>query len=177
MTKSAIGATLVGIKNVAIHKSVALTIHVPQERAMEVINMFGWPTMVDPIHVAVARLDPDKIMADASTREDEDGSMTQGTPELSNQNTSAATPKREMTLANKLAVLGHDIEFQSFLYKKYPELWSSLESDREDYEIAACIIRTVCEVESRRDIIPGSQAMIDLNAKILSPFEQSKLNA
>lgn len=59
MTKlAAIEGQLVSIKNVSTHKSACLTIHVPEEYALKVIEAFGWPTMVAPVHVAIARLDP-----------------------------------------------------------------------------------------------------------------------
>jgi hypothetical protein len=47
---------LVDVRNVASHKCVRLSIEVPAERAREVLEAFGWPTGVDPIPVAIARL-------------------------------------------------------------------------------------------------------------------------
>lgn len=59
MTKlAAIEGQLVSIKNVSTHKSACLTIHVPEEYALKVIEAFGWPTMAAPVPVAIARLDP-----------------------------------------------------------------------------------------------------------------------
>jgi len=59
MTKlAAIEGQLVSIKNVSTHKSACLTIHVPEEYALKVIEAFGWPTMVAPVPVAIAKLDP-----------------------------------------------------------------------------------------------------------------------
>ena len=59
MTELAIIAgTLVDVRNIGTHKSVKLTVHVPEELATKVVQAFGWPTMADPIPVAVARLDP-----------------------------------------------------------------------------------------------------------------------
>ena len=54
--KAAIVGSLVSAKNVGVHKSVALTIHVPEELALRVFEIFGWPTMSHPISVALARL-------------------------------------------------------------------------------------------------------------------------
>jgi hypothetical protein len=53
---AAISANLVDIRNVSTHKVVRLEIHVPAEQATLVMQAFGWPTMVAPIPVAVARL-------------------------------------------------------------------------------------------------------------------------
>jgi hypothetical protein len=54
----AISAQLVDIRNVGTHKVVKLTIHAPQEHAMHIMELFGWPTQVDPVPVALARLQP-----------------------------------------------------------------------------------------------------------------------
>lgn len=53
---AAISASLVDVRNVAAHKCVKLEIHVPAEQAPLVMEAFGWPTMVDPVPVAIARL-------------------------------------------------------------------------------------------------------------------------
>lgn len=55
---AAIQGQLVSIKNVSTHKSACLTIHVPEEYALKAIEAFGWPTMVNPVLVAIAKLDP-----------------------------------------------------------------------------------------------------------------------
>lgn len=54
---AAIEGQLVSIKNVSTHKSACLVIHVPEEYALKVIEAFGWPTMVAPVPVAIAKLD------------------------------------------------------------------------------------------------------------------------
>jgi len=56
MTKAAIAASLVDVRNIAAHKCVRLEIHVPAEQAGAVLQAFGWPTAVDPVPVAIARL-------------------------------------------------------------------------------------------------------------------------
>lgn len=57
MTDAAIIAgALVDMKNVSTHKCMRLIIDVPAENALKVIAAFGWPTMVNPVSVAVARL-------------------------------------------------------------------------------------------------------------------------
>jgi hypothetical protein len=48
--------SLVNLKNVATHKSVALTVEVPEEYAAALVAAFGWPTRVRPVPVALARL-------------------------------------------------------------------------------------------------------------------------
>ena len=56
---AAIHGNLVDVRNIISDKCVKLTIHVSAERAMQVLEAFGWPTNVDPVLVAIARLDPD----------------------------------------------------------------------------------------------------------------------
>ena len=53
---AAIEASLVDVRNVATHKVVRLELHVPAEQAPQVMDLFGWPTMVAPVPVALARL-------------------------------------------------------------------------------------------------------------------------
>ena len=57
MMFAAIAANLVDVKNIATHKCVLLSIHVPQEQAHLVLKAFGWPTMANPVPVAIAALD------------------------------------------------------------------------------------------------------------------------
>lgn len=67
---SAISASLVDVRNVAQHKCVRLEIHVPVEQAALVMQAFGWPTMADPVPVAIARLDPEKAQEPEKERRD-----------------------------------------------------------------------------------------------------------
>ena len=56
-SRAVISASLVDVRNIAVHKSVRLEIHVPAEQAGLVLQAFGWPTAADPVPVAIARLD------------------------------------------------------------------------------------------------------------------------
>jgi len=56
MKPIAITGQLVDVRNIAAHKSARLLIDVPAEQAASIIAAFGWPTMVSPVPVAVARL-------------------------------------------------------------------------------------------------------------------------
>src|SRR5262249_23740569 len=51
-----IQGSLVDVRNIGHDKAVVLKIHVPAERALAVIEAFGWPTQVSPVAVAIARL-------------------------------------------------------------------------------------------------------------------------
>lgn len=61
---AAIMASLVDVRNIAAHKCVRLEIHVPVEQAASVMQAFGWPTMADPVPVAIARLETNKVDAE-----------------------------------------------------------------------------------------------------------------
>ena len=63
---AAIMASLVDVRNIATHRCVRLEIHVPVEQAALVMQAFGWPTMADPVPVAIARLVPE---AEAKAKE------------------------------------------------------------------------------------------------------------
>ena len=55
-----IQAELVDVRNVGTTKSLKLTFHVPQERALAVIEKVGWPTGADPIWCEIKPItDPD----------------------------------------------------------------------------------------------------------------------
>lgn len=57
MKPAAIMASLVDVRNIAAHKCVRLEVHVPVEQAAAVMAAFGWPTMTEPVPVALARME------------------------------------------------------------------------------------------------------------------------
>lgn len=61
MKLAAMAAKLVGMKNVSTYGSVELRLHMPQEHALQVTQLFGWPTVENPISVAIARLEEGEI--------------------------------------------------------------------------------------------------------------------
>lgn len=70
--KAAISASLVDVRNIAAHKCVRLEIHVPVEQAPLVMAAFGWPTMVDPVPVALVRLDLNAVKSPQPPKEKRD---------------------------------------------------------------------------------------------------------
>lgn len=62
-------ASLVDVRNVNAHKCVRLEIHVPAEQAAKVMEAFGWPTMAEPVPVAIARLEPSKAHQEPPEKE------------------------------------------------------------------------------------------------------------
>lgn len=134
MTRRAIiDGSLVDVRNVNQHKCVRLVVDVPAERAREVIDAFGWPTMVNPVPVAIARLTEQASQA----------------PRPAEQPTKPAGAK---SYAQRIALLCKEPKFWKFLEEKYRpmKVW--------DEEAAAETVRMACDVISRGDIIEGSGA-------------------
>ena len=126
---AAISASLVDVRNVAQHKCVRLEIHVPAEQAGLVLAAFGWPTSVDPVPVAIARLDLSKAVSDA--------------PEKPN------SPPRnfaDLPAPQQAALRCNDPNFQKFLV-----------SDG-DAEKAANRVRLICHVKSRSELATNADA-------------------
>jgi len=129
---AAITATLVDVRNIAAHKCVRLEVHVPVEQAQKVMEAFGWPTMADPVHVALARLD------------------------LSAQKP-AEKPKRafsELPLSQQAALRCNDEGFQKFIGIQDGLLGGQPYTN----EGAAMAIRRRCGVQSRSELDTNPEA-------------------
>jgi hypothetical protein len=173
---AAISAQLVDVRNVGQHKCVKLTLHVPAEQAGMVMAAFGWPTQVDPVPVAIARLNPENvkevmptgpILAGRPTSENRRDTQSReevmpDKPEHGTHKTSPASgpdiPARahkpvavEKRLAQRAGILCADLEFQKFLHKTYQ--WPVI-----DEKSAIVVLRHLCQVKSRSEIKPGTQA-------------------
>lgn len=150
MTKpAAIMGSLVDARNVGQHKSVKLTVHVPAELAMRVFDAFGWPTMAEPVAVAIARLNPERTVVQRtgqlSENKIEPASVAPEQPER------APRPFTSLPLPQQAALLCQDPVFWSFLNEVH-------EADCIDAESAAHRLRVLCDVDSRRELRPDNQA-------------------
>ncbi len=135
---AAIAAQLVDVRNVGQHKCVKLTLHVPAEQAGLVMAAFGWPTAVEPVPVAVARLvQPAGKEVGAETKEAH-------SPE---QPASGDVPARAPW--NKLARLAGML-CKEPLFHRYVEATTTSHNVAEDS--AAEFIRWRCHVKSRSHI-------------------------
>lgn len=140
--RAAIMGSLVDVRNIGVHKSVKLTIHVPEEQAVMVINAFGWPTGVDPVPVAIARLSPE-----AKEREP---------VQESNPPVRARKSWDELPPPQQAAIRCNEPAFQKFLQEKFRARWKILSGT--DAENAAELVRVLCKVESRSQLTIGSRA-------------------
>ena len=150
----AITASLVDVRNIAAHKCVRLEVHVPVEQAGLVLEAFGWPTMVNPVPVAIARLDlsaakPQAREAGPDTR----GIMNIGLEHIAHEE--SQKPKRKMAdlpIAQRAALL---CQRQAF--------WRWMREERgilgiQDEHDAATELRSWCAISSRSQFSTDSIA-------------------
>jgi hypothetical protein len=134
---AAISAQLVDIRNVGMHKCIKLTIHVPVEQAALVTQAFGWPTMAEPVPIALARL--------TNSAAGRNGEAQSYSPP---DNDALPQPRRKFTslpLPQQAALLCADAVFRAFLRENYS--WNA--SNEED---AAEWIRLEFGINSRREL-------------------------
>ena len=174
MTEAAIiSGSLVDVRNVGTHKSVKLTIHVPEEYATKVVAAFGWPTGVNPVHVAIARLNENKTtpqqQGSQSSQARQDARSSEGDGAAAEnsvrQETSAPRPapvesvtalpggagkKSPAQIAGYLCTLPL---FQKFLQERFSNEWYNNQTRIPDLEkIAAACIYDICTVTSRTQL-------------------------
>lgn len=129
---AAITAQLVDVRNVSAHKCIRLELHVPAEQAALVMAAFGWPTMVEPVPVALARLQtaPEPIAKPEPPKE--------------------RRPFSELPYSQQAAMRCESDDFHRFISARHHD-W--LGDDN-----AAHSIRGHCGVSSRSEIIKGTPA-------------------
>lgn len=152
MTDAAIiSGSLVDVRNVGTHKSIKLTIHIPEEHATRVVAAFGWPTGVNPIAVAIARLtDPEPQRASSvaeSPRPDHPGIPA-----------GADAPERRkfasLPYAQQAALRCNDPIYWAFLR----EMCGLAGSRVHGAETAKFAIYEICQVGTRANIAPDTEA-------------------
>lgn len=132
MNEAVFSGSLVNLKNVATHKSVALTIEVPEEYAAALIAAFGWPTRVRPVPVAIARLAGEAVQEPPKEKKKEHWS--------------------EMAPSKQAAILCQEEDFKSFLMSRFSDLMLVCGND------PAAAVRAWCSVSSRSEIKPGNDS-------------------
>lgn len=148
MTKpAAIAAQLVDIRNVGQHKCIKLTVHVPVEQAALITDAFGWPTMVDPVPVALARLNPDTGIRRPVREADADLQGQDG----SASRTHERRPFASLPLPQQAALLCNDPVFRAFLNEEFGY-------DCKTSDDAAEAVRERCNVGSRSEIKSNTPA-------------------
>lgn len=148
----AIQGSLVDARNIAVHKTLRLLVDVPVESASHVLELFGWPTMANPIPVALAPLNPAAITAQDGERmspQAAGGHARAGA--LSQESRSEIATKaangrwKGGKLSKEAALLCQTGAFHTFLKEQAMEIAS-------DADEAADILRMECGVASRAEI-------------------------
>jgi hypothetical protein len=156
---AAVMGSLVNLKNVATHKCIALTIHIPAEAAQEVLAAFGWPTMVDPVPVAVARLEASASLSHPvidEVRLEVGGCQEQPSAEVQRPDLAGVPPGpqteptrlrhwAEMSPAQQTGVIRNERDFWDFF-------------GVGSADAARNYIREWCGVKTCADILPGTEA-------------------
>lgn len=144
-----IKGSLVDVKNINTHKCVRLSIDVSAELGAEIVHAFGWPTMVEPVSVAVARLVPE-AEAPPSLAAQIAADMKAGTAHFVSPSPEehAAKEKRRITQLHGGS--------QAALTCKREAFWKFLEEQRDivcrSEEEAAEYVREFCDIKSRSEI-------------------------
>ena len=146
MTAIAISGQLVDIRNIAQHKCARLIVDVPAEQAASIVAAFGWPTMVDPIPVAIARLQnpPD----DLSGGKEAGGAFRPGSaspPPLVPEAPKARRHWDDLSPAQQCGIRCADPIFRKFLEENYGQEFNNEDS-------AAMFMRDYFRIESRSDL-------------------------
>lgn len=137
---------LVNMRNVGTHKSVALTVHVPEELAQQVIAAFGWPTAAAPVEVALARLSPN-----AKPDVQPEGGLRD------------RRRFHDLPPAQQAALKCKETAFQRFLHEQH-------ESGAVTEPMAVDAVRDICGVASRSELNDKPAAAARW-ARLLSEFD------
>jgi hypothetical protein len=161
----AITGQLVDIHNVATHKCARLTVHVPAEQAASIVAAFGWPTMVDPVPIAIARL-TNPPAAETSPHGGQEGKRgpadiapapppnfreMRGKTETAVVQPEAPKPERkwrEVPLSQQAAIRCGEPLFRKYLEARYHGCYNTDDAAAEK-------VRHLCRVASRSEISIG----------------------
>lgn len=141
MDKAAIYGSLVDVRNVNQHKCVRMLIDVPAEHAPMVMEAFGWPTMANPVPVAIARLQSQPAAQQAEK------------------------PERkwsDMPRSQQAGIACSDPDFRSYLQQIY-----CMAHDAAD---PAAAVRHLCQVKSRSEL-DTNRAAAGLWDKLYSDYQ------
>jgi hypothetical protein len=135
---AAITAQLVDMRNVGTHKVLKLTLHVPEEQALKAIAVFGWPTGVNPVAVAIAALDLTNVAGEPASLAtgEADGDLGGPSATVSRSRKPVAADKR---LAQQAGIACADPLFQKFVGAR-------------NEDTATTYVRQTCGVQSRSEI-------------------------
>ena len=149
MKPIAITGQLVDVRNISTHKCARLLIDVPAEQAASIISAFGWPTMVSPVPVAIARLaNPPAV--EASPHGDQEGDVDRQSagapPPLQPEAPKAKQSWGELSCSQQAGIRCGDPIFRKWLEEAITRRPVNNETE------AAEVIRHFCNIQSRGDL-------------------------
>lgn len=151
MTAAAFQATYSDFKLIRSRKVVQIILEVPLENSATVLSALGgMPNPGEEIWVGVAKLDLSKLQSGASAPGEAMAESPPGKAVASRQHKPVA-PERRLTV--RAGILCSDPVFRKWL----GEICRKRDVTENE---AAIFIRTECDVPSRKDITPGSEAAL-----------------
>lgn len=156
---AAIAAQVVDIQNDRQHKGyIKVTLHVPAECGQQLTAAMGWPTYTTPVPVAIARLNPEterKVMPTETTQPQQ--IRRTENPPASGPDIQARARKpvdSDKRLAQLAAIRCGEPMFWRYLNERGPLGIGAI----IDKDTAAAAVRFICQVESRSEIKPNTEA-------------------
>ncbi len=131
---TAFSAVYTNFKPVPSRKVVSITLEAPIEHGDEIIKLLGMPNPDESKWVGVARLNEAVRTV-----------PTVSTPSPSSEGTDSKRTWDQMSYAQRAGIMSND-----------PEFWEY--TGALDKDMAADLIRRICHVQSRSEILPGTQA-------------------
>lgn len=155
--KPIIQASLVDVRNVATDKEIKLEVRVPAELAQQVFSIFGWPTRVAPVSVAICPLGPDPTRQglEQPPRPSADDAFKRLDPPKDRQSFT------KMKRAQQAGIRCNEPTFWAYLTERFSKALDY--AAVVDADGAAHVVRWHCLVTSRRELDekPGAQVLWD----------------
>jgi hypothetical protein len=150
--KAAFSATYADWKLIKTRRCVQVVMEIPLERANEAYRVLGgMPSAGEETWFAIARLNLQQ------PQEEPDNNKSPTTePEAPAPSGNAAPVRARNRLAQRAGMLCNDPLFVRYL-------WAEGRIDEQDKDLAAAYVREFCGVNSRADILPGTEAATRLD--------------
>ena len=152
--RAAISGVYSDLKTVKTRSVCQIVVEIPIERGKEIVDAFGFPQPGSEIHVAIARLNG------------EAGSNNISAKAPSTEAPVSPTKRSfdELPYSQQAALKCQDAAFQKFIAERDPafnvasvDIFTNDPEERAK-QITAKIVRRYCNVESRSEILPDTDA-------------------
>lgn len=168
ITPSAIAGVYADLRQVKSRGVWQLVLDIPAEKVEGMVELFGMPRQDEPTWLAVARLKNLPGAHDGAVN----GSAAADHPHPPERSAAPGGAKRERTLPEKVGMLCNDKSFQAWAFEyAVGQRWSFGKpptdcpgATRE--EVVASIVRKACDVASRKQILPNTEAALRWNGLV-----------